>query len=144
MADDSADIESLMVSLYVYGDRLTPELISSSLGVTPTRSHQKGELKESKGGKHIPMKTGLWELKSQLGSLILSEHIADIFSNLNKGNVYLPSLEGVDEVHLDVYASGMLPGDGYRHLDLELALGDMLLLGGIGASVHFSVVDERA
>ena len=141
MADDNVEIESLMVSLYVYGDGLQPEVISSSLGVVPTRSHRKGELKKSKGDKLVAMKTGMWELRSRRNSLILSEHIADIFSNIEKQAIHLPSLDGVDEVHLDVYASGMLPGDGYRHLDLELAPEDMLLLGNIGASVRLSLVD---
>lgn len=140
MADDSADIESLMVSLYIYGDHLLPEMISSGLGIAPTRAHQKGALKESKGGKSISMKTGMWELKSELKSLVLSEHITSIFSKLN-GSIYLPSLDGVDAVHLDVYASGMLSGDGYRHLDLELTVEDMLMLSGVGASVRFSIVD---
>ena len=141
MAIDTASIESLLVSLYVYGDRLSPEIISSHLGVAPTRSHQKGDVKESKGGKLVSVKTGIWELQSQRKSLIISEHIADIFSGLNKEGIYLPSLDGVDEVHLDVYASGMLSGDGYKHLDFELALEDMLLLSSIGASVRFSVAD---
>ncbi|WP_187471081.1 DUF4279 domain-containing protein [Luteimonas viscosa] len=140
MADDNASIDSLMVGLYIYGDDLLPEEISSSLGALATRSHRKGELKELKGGKFNSMKTGMWELRSTRKSLVLSEHIADIFSNL-KFPVQLSSMEGVDEVHLDVYVSGLLRADGYRHLDLELTADDMLLLGGIGAAVRFSVVD---
>lgn len=133
--------DSLVVSLYIYGEKLDPEYISKNLCSCPTRSQKKGDAKTSKNGR-ISAKIGMWELGSGLKSLILSEHISEIVCRLGKNDVFIPGLDGVSDVHVDVYASSLIAGDGYRYLDLELSLADMLALGRIGASVRISIVDE--
>lgn len=140
MDDESPSIESLLVSLYLYGEDLSPERISSHFGVEGTRSQRKGDITETKSGKRVAARTGMWELRSLRKSLVLSEHIFDIFSKLS---TRLPpsAADSVSEIHLDVFASGMLIKAGYKHLDFELRTEDMLLLTAIGASVRVSVVD---
>lgn len=141
MDNHNEDASSLVVSLYIYGKELDPEYISENLCSCPNRSRKRGDAKTSKSGS-ISAKVGMWELRSGQKSLILSEHITEIISRLGKNDVFIPGLDGVDDVHVDVYASSLIAGDGYRHLDLELSLADVLALCRIGASLRISIVDD--
>lgn len=146
MSMDKQDdgLKNLMVGLYVYGENLNPDLISEAVSTSPTRVQRKGDVKATKSGNPTPAKTGMWELMSSVSSLSLSDHVADLFGGLGKDDVFLLSLDGVDDVHLDVYSPGMCAGEGYKYLDLELSLGDMRRLAKLGASVRISVVEEPA
>ncbi|MBK8069002.1 MAG: hypothetical protein IPK27_15680 [Rhodanobacteraceae bacterium] len=71
----------------------------------------------------------------------LSDHIHSILSQMGDQNTYLPSIEGVEEVHLDVYVAKMVLGDGYKRLDIELSADDIQRLFVLGAGVRVSIVD---
>lgn len=142
MASASEELDTLMVGLYVYGEHLAPENISRELQAVPTRSQLRGELKDSASSKPIHAKVGMWELRSSIASLVLGEHISEIISKLGNSAVDISSLDGVDDVHLDIYAAGTCPGDNYRYLDFELALEHVRKLAALGASIRFSLSDE--
>ena len=53
--------KKVRVGLYLLGDELDPSKISDQLGVVPTETRRKGELRESgETGREYINKTGLW------------------------------------------------------------------------------------
>lgn len=131
----------LLVGLYVYGDNLSPDLISSCLQCEPTRSQRRGDIKASRSGD-IPAKVGMWEITSAAQSLTLGDHLDSILSKIGRSDVFIPSIDGVEEVHLDVFVSRLGQRDGYRCIDLELDLPRVEALARLGASLRISVVDS--
>lgn len=145
MTTKSASIESaearLLVGLYVYGDDLRPDLVSSRLQGEPTRSQRRGDIKASRSGD-IPAKVGLWEMTSTIQSPALGDHLDHLLSRIGRPDVFIPSIDGVEEVHLDVFVSRLGQRDGYRRIDLELDLPRVSALATLGASLRISVVDS--
>ena len=55
----------IAVSLYFWGEGLIPAKISNVLGVSPTQSQAKGEVKTTSTGKKVTAKGGMCEIRDR-------------------------------------------------------------------------------
>lgn len=76
-ADENQNCDQTYASFRVVGDRLTPDEVTAATGITPTISHAKGQIFQSRGGDSRWM-TGVWAISSQgkVDSTSLERHIA--------------------------------------------------------------------
>jgi hypothetical protein len=54
----------ISIRLYIQGDELDPSEITELLGVPPSRSHRRGELRALRGGRVAHERIGLWVWKA--------------------------------------------------------------------------------
>ena len=58
------EIEKSAASLHVWGDEVIPDEITRLLGVSPTRSHLKGDIVSARADQVFRRKSGSWSLRA--------------------------------------------------------------------------------
>ncbi|TQV85004.1 DUF4279 domain-containing protein [Aliikangiella coralliicola] len=123
------------VTFRVWGEELIPEIITSALGISPTKSQVKGEKIMSKNGRFRYSKIGMWVLKAnEFDGGTIEEKIWNLVKHLKKANKRLIECKGVEGMVINIFVgveegedsiecqfSPMLLGE-LGTLDIELSL----------------------
>lgn len=134
----------ITVGLYFRGDKLDPAVVSTTLGISPTESHWKGEQRVTSAGSKFVTKTGLWKLISGSASKVLSDHLDDLSSKI-RPDVDLGNISGVEDAFVDVFFCASANDDGGGDCDFQLRKENLNALQRLGLPVRFvlSVVKEE-
>jgi len=65
MNDEYETCERTIAELRIYGDDLEPDFVTMHLGINPSRSQKRGEIRQSFGGGESQVKIGGWFLSSE-------------------------------------------------------------------------------
>jgi hypothetical protein len=95
---------TISITLRLTGDDLIPQEITSLLGVDPTLSRAKGEIKISSTSKEIAAKTGLWtwkvsDFENDIGLL---DQIELLWAKFRPAGAVLKRLPGVENAWIDL------------------------------------------
>jgi hypothetical protein len=56
-------IAKSVVTLRISGDALVPDEVTAQMGVAPTTSHRKGDVRRLSSGRDVVRRTGIWRLE---------------------------------------------------------------------------------
>ena len=70
----------IVAAIYIKGDQLLPEQVSTVLGLSPTENRAKGSTKRLASGKDVLAPTGLWILREEHYCESADKSIADFIS----------------------------------------------------------------
>lgn len=122
----------VIVTVYLPGDQLRPDLISRALSLQPSTSQTKGEIFSE--SKMALAQIGLWALTAQTQSFSIADHVDELLGKIGVPATPLNELEGVEEAYPDIFVTldhecteriaseGMLTNESLRRLQ-DLGLG---------------------
>jgi hypothetical protein len=129
----------ITTSLYVYGDDLDPDIVSASLGVSPTTSRRNGEKRTTSTNQEVVQKTGLWELTAASNSDVLSDQIKDLLSKISACRGSPAKIAGVQEAYVDILICPSLDQNGRANCHFDLAKEVVAALGKLELPIQFTV-----
>lgn len=130
----------ISVSLRVCGERLSPDEITSILGVHPHAAKSKGEVRTSSSGQEVVAKVGLWTWKSgPTGQLLtVNDHIDRLHAAFAHVYPSLASLPHAENTWIDICILKE-DGEGERGgADFLLSAKAIQILGETGLPVEFT------
>ena len=125
-----SEIECPLVAIYLYGDDLNPDHITSVIGVSPTKAWKKKKKTPSKrpGGGALA-RTGLWTLRSEALSPDVKDHIQHLLDALKLApREPVRNIGGVADAKLDIFLISDGKQEGYVELT-ERQLADLATYG---------------
>jgi len=131
------------VSVYLKGDGLDPDAVTSLLAVNPTQSHRKGDKWLTSTRKEVVEKTGLWSLSVEPGSRDLSEILGELSSKICKKNDSLANVSGVEEAYVDVFVAVDADDLGGGGCEFELDVPCVRALSNLQLPIRFTVTVVR-
>lgn len=102
MNEESASL--CQFSVYLKGDDLCPDEISTLLGMEPTEAHRKGKTWTTSSNKQIVEKTGLWRWGHGTSTIDVASALSEFLLALPEG-VMFGTLPGVEHAYLDVFVA---------------------------------------
>ena len=128
--------ELIILAIYLKGDNLAPEYVSSVIGLTPDRCQQRGGPHFS--GGHGIAKVGMWAIFSKSNSKDIVDHVENLLKPFASNSINLCNIEGVKEAYLDIFVGSDLEEN--EHKSFEIALGNNALsrLNKLGLDVRIS------
>ena len=102
--DDYATCERTLAALRIYADNLDPDMVTDCLGIRPTSSQRKGEIKTNSRGKQRTIKIGAWFLSSEdrVQSKDLRRHLDWLLALVLPRAEAVRSLQTIDGVTMNV------------------------------------------
>jgi hypothetical protein len=128
----------LDVTIYLRGDDLDPSSVSTSLGISPSKSQYKGEKRVTSTNREFVTKIGVWALAAETKSSSLSVHIDELRSKIG-GKGPLINIVGVQEAYLDVFMSKTSDDTGSGTCEFQLSSESIKALESLGLPVQFTV-----
>jgi hypothetical protein len=119
------------LSLRIFGDDLVPEAVSGLLGMPPSSSFRKGELKASISGKELRRKTSGWFRDATVRETEdINSQIAEILDALSQDpTVWTQLRERFQlDLHAGIFFSSDYPGFTLEQRSVELMASRGLLL----------------
>jgi len=132
-----------MVAVYLRGDLLKPEDVSQILGVKPSRSQEKNELRTTSTGCSFRTKIGVWGLIAQSDSSDISVHIDELLSKIGNPSIPLKEIHGVQETYLDIFIAIASNVETERDVYFELSNEHLEKLNRLDLPVRVSVAVVR-
>lgn len=131
--------KGLVVTLYLYGDELDPDTVSTALGVMSGQGRRKGPWQGEKTGRTYQQRTGFWRLDSGIESDDLSDHLRAIRGRLPDPDMNLMTLPGVTEGRLDILVQDPNAGpDTSPHVGFYLQPDEVLQIGRLGIAFELT------
>jgi len=127
-----------MVSIYLFGDELNPDIVTGLLGIEPNESHKKGKRWTTSTNSEVIERTGVWVISAKTSSNDLRCVLEDITSKINMDAPLLTELVGVDEAYLDVFIAIDADGDGNGTCAFELSQRNIAELSRLKLPVRFT------
>lgn len=135
----------ITVGLYIRGDLIDPQDVTRRLGINPSRSHFKGEIKKTRSGTEYSEKTGFWTLIADINSTLLDEHIAKLGELLGWNGVNASAsmfaiikLKQLNEVFVDILFCDEFPSmDSSQSFCMSEA--SLHFLHTLQVQVHFTL-----
>jgi hypothetical protein len=127
------------LSIFLRGDALDPELVSSELLLSPSSSQKKGEIRKSSSGNQYITQIGVWELAATCNSESLSEHVEELTSKVTKTGSELLAIEGVEEAYADLFIGVETDEEGDGTCEFQLTEANLAALAKLGLPVRFTV-----
>ena len=133
--------EILQLSLYLKGDDLDPNEATLAFGITPTRSHLKGDVIDSPQGRLVRKSTGLWCFSVRSDKIDFPVLFSDFFSKISRAAEKMLSVRGVEERYIDIlFIKG---ADGGGTIDFDLGTNEICSLAKLGIPVMFTISIAR-
>lgn len=129
----------IIVALYIRGDDLDPNTVTSELNVAPSRLQRKGERKITSSNREYIVKTGMWGLIANSDTNLLCDHIASLTSGITLDADAIFRLPGVEEAFIDVFVAAIGEEDGEGSCEFELTKDNVAALEQLRLPVRFSV-----
>jgi len=127
----------ITVALYLRGDQLQPHSISKLLGIDPSDSQEKGQL--SGKSNDFVAKIGIWSLKSQTDSPVITDHVDEVLQMLRRSSIPLDQIEGVEEAYLDIFVALDDEDDQGKTVEVMLSNTYTTALHRHGLGLQFTV-----
>lgn len=125
--------------IFLRGENLDPELVSSMLSLTPSSSQKKGEKRISSSNNEYFTQIGVWEIAATSKSDLLSDHIEELTSKVGMYGTALLDIEGVEEAYADVFIGVEAEEEGEGTCGFELSGENLRALTQLGLPVRFTV-----
>ncbi|SEA75030.1 protein of unknown function [Nitrosospira multiformis] len=132
------DHKMIIVTLYLRGDDLDPEVVTKKLGIRPSRFQRKGEKKVTSTKHEYLAKMGTWGLIADSESCLLADHITALASNIVADGDVLIKLPGVQEAYIDIFIAPTAGQDGGTR-ELELSKENLTQLARMGLPVRLTI-----
>lgn len=132
----SAKDPKIVISIYLRGNQLEPDYISNILGIQPSESQKKGELRPC--SKQVIAKIGVWSLVAQTDSRAIHDHIDELLGVIGTVQARLNQIDGVEDAYLDIFIA--LDDEGTRTAECRLSEKHLEELSRLGLCVHFTVM----
>jgi Domain of unknown function (DUF4279) len=129
------------LTLRIVGDNIDPAYISSVLKVAPKDVYEKGAIRQTKSGRGIVQKCGLWTWSSRdfLTSNKLDDHIQCLVDLVGHAFIGITSLQFVERAWLDFCVVESEQGQNTAPITLNLNANSLAILNRLGLPVEISV-----
>lgn len=127
------------VSLYVVGDELDPNEVTSFFGTTPSLTRIKGQEWVGPSGRKTLPRTSSWSLELPLKSEPLNDQLIELTSRLSLRSG-VQTLKGVEEAFVDIYVSAVADASGESKAAVDINPNAIQALGQLGLDVRVTVV----
>ncbi|MCL2716027.1 MAG: DUF4279 domain-containing protein [Alphaproteobacteria bacterium] len=135
------------MSLRLHGDDLNPDEISGILGVLPSSGHRKGDKRTSRVTgfeQYAPWKSGVWILYSDRNpdDGEVAHVVSEFLGGLEKVNLLLGSLPGVQEAYFDIVIFGAIDREDRNNKEIfvfELGTRRLAALARFGIPIRFKI-----
>lgn len=117
------------IALYLYGNSIALDEVSSLLGLSPTRSRKRGDVRVTSSGSEVTQRIGFWEYRERVEVGELSTALIKMVDRINCGNVV--GQAGIEKAELDIFVPMDLTGDSVG-FGMELSTGVLCKLSGLG------------
>jgi hypothetical protein len=106
--------ERTLATLRIGGEELDPTFVTSHLGIQPTKSQKKGEIKTNSRGFERTIKKGGWFLSSEdhVNSKDIRRHLDWLLTRLAPVKDQLRALQEIEGITMDVNCIWWSAGDG--------------------------------
>jgi Domain of unknown function (DUF4279) len=133
--------DELTISLYLYGDKLDPSIVSQMVGAPCSECQTKGATKTLRSGKTVVAKTGVWVLKSESKSTNLDQHITELLTPFKHVSTSVVSLiPGIEFALLDVHISAPKLDRAWPDRELRLSNESLARLAVLGFELQLQVI----
>ncbi len=133
----------IIVALYLRGDDLDPDSLTTKFGVNPTRQQRKGDKNVTSTNREYVAKTGMWGLVADSDSDVISEHITQLMSILSVDRDVIGRLDGIQDAYIDIFVAVTSDEDGESTYAFELSKENLTALERIGLPVHLTVTSSK-
>ncbi len=101
-------VDCIHAGLYIRGQTLDPDRLSTALAVTPTISQFKGSRVVTATGRVAVSRMGVWAFSVDTNGASVLDTIRRLLSQLPLGDVrrVIDATEGVDEAYIDLFVAG--------------------------------------
>ncbi|WPO98300.1 DUF4279 domain-containing protein [Pseudomonas sp. HR96] len=129
----------IVSAIYAKGESLNPEAVSSALKLSPTETRIKGALRRLPSGGGIVAPIGLWVLREESYSESLDGFIVEWISRYYSIGERRSSLQGVEDLFLDLFISVVGDRDSGTNLDFTLQPETIDKMAEIGMPIKFTI-----
>ncbi len=127
------------VELILRGDDLDPELVSKKLGIIPSKAHRKGEKRLTCTKHEYITQIGIWKLKADSDSSILSDHLDQLSPKIETIGIPFRDIKGIEEAYVDVFIAGDADEDRGGTCEFGLSKSNLSSIARLGLPVGFTV-----
>ena len=113
------------VSVYLRGENLNPEYVTSVLGLLPSKSQFNNEERTTSTKKKYKTKIGVWAIKKKSQDSF-SKSLGDLISVFDGKLNSLDKIVGVEEAYLDIFVTKEYC-DSYGGGDFEFEIEEKLI-----------------
>ena len=131
------------VAIYLRGDDLDPDHVSTVLGIAPSKSQSKGQKKVTSTNQVVVAKIGLWALVAETKSSDLPVLIQELALKIGDHGPVLTGIDGVEEAYVDVFVATHVDDDGGGTCEFQLSQENVRALDRLGMPVRFTVAVVR-
>lgn len=131
----------ISVRIYFQGNDLEPSVLTSLLGVEPSRSHKLGEERTNRHGKVLAAKIGLWTWQStdRAEAMTLNDHVQKLWAAFKESADRVSTLPSVESAWIDVHVLHDEHATDSDEACFELDTEALLVLSQFGLPVEFTV-----
>lgn len=133
------DDYKVIVALYLRGEDLAPDSVTTALGINPSRSQRKGEKRVTSTNREYVTKIGMWGLISDADSNLIADHITRLASLVKLDANALCGVAGVQEAYIDIFVAAIANEDGEGSCEFELSPDNLTDLERMGLPVRLTV-----
>jgi hypothetical protein len=90
------------IGIYLYGDSISIDDVSSLLGMNPTQARNRGDVRVTSSGAEVVQKIGFWQYKVKVNVDRVSSCLAELLDKIKCEKVVGKS--GVTKAELDIFA----------------------------------------
>ncbi|WP_273544224.1 DUF4279 domain-containing protein [Luteimonas saliphila] len=89
------------ISIYLYGNSISLESVSTMLGLAPTRSRNRGDLRVTSSGSEVVQKIGFWEYRVKVNVDKVSSSLIGLMDLVKCDR--LVGHAGIEKAELDIF-----------------------------------------
>jgi hypothetical protein len=130
------------VSVYLKGDDLDPQVITSQLGIEPTQCHRKGYKWITSSGKEVTERTGLWVLSARASDDV-SSALHEISSKMRMDKIKPLQTLGIEDAFIDVFMASDAEDDGGGTIEFYLDAKSIAAISELELPVQFTIAVVR-
>lgn len=129
---------SIIVSLYIRGPDLDPDIVTKRLGIVPSRTQRNGETRTTSSNRDYVTKLGLWALISNIKSNLVNENLRDLIKSLPTQSDFISGIPGAQEAYFDVFIASEADDAAEGGCEFEISADVIAGLSKFGLPVRFS------
>lgn len=129
----------IIIAIYLRGNSLDPKSVTNALGINPSRSQKRGDLRSTSTNHKVISKIGLWGLVSQSKAVTVPEHIEEVLANFDGRVISLRDISGVEEAYLYIYVACKTEVGVTENVELTVTKVQIDRLSGLGLDLRITV-----
>ena len=130
---------AISCGVYLRGDDLDPDAVTSRLGIVPTSARRMGELRKTSAGTPIRDRSGLWSRVVHADASEFEPAIAQALSAFDAIGFDLCGLPGVDDAFFDIFGIGDAKTELGHGGWFSLSARQVARIAELGLSVHVHI-----